>query len=97
MTKGIFVCDAGFDRDHCAASKPIGKSREKTSGFGGLFGCSTDESDVAQSRFVAKEPFHDAGFQIDAIHQVSKHTTSENDVSVKTTTQKLTSPSYLHN
>ena len=62
----------GFDRDHCAASKPIGKSREKTSGFGGLFGCSTDESDVAQSRFVAKEPFHDAGFQIDAIHQVSK-------------------------
>ena len=72
LTKGIFVCDAGFDRDHCAASKPIGKSREKTSGFGGLLGCSADESDGAQSRFVAKEPFHDAGFQIDAIHQVSK-------------------------
>ena len=63
----------GFDRDHCAASKSIGKSREETSGFGGLLGCSADESDGAQSRFVAEEPVHDAGLQIDALHQVSAH------------------------
>ena len=62
---------AGFDRDRCAASKPIGKSRKKTSGIRGLLGFSVDESDGPKSRFASKEPFHDASLQIDAINQVS--------------------------
>jgi hypothetical protein len=62
---------AGFDRDRCAASKPIGKSRKKTSGIRGLLGFSADESDGPKSRFASKEPSHDAGLQIDAINQVS--------------------------
>ena len=72
LRKLIFLClFAGFDRDRCAASKPIGKSRKKTSGIRGLLGFSADESDGPKSRFASKEPFHDAGLQIDAINQVS--------------------------
>ena len=72
LRKLIFLClFAGFDRDRCAASKPIGKSRKKTSGIRGLLGFSVDESDGPKSRFASKEPFHDASLQIDAINQVS--------------------------
>ena len=66
----LFVLFAGFDRDRCAASKPIGRSREKTSGIRRLLGFSVDESYGPKSRFASKEPFHDAGLQIDAINQV---------------------------
>ena len=71
MVYNLDCAFAGFDRDRCAASKPIGKSRKKTSGIRGLLGFSADESDGPKSRFASKEPFHDAGLQIDAINQVS--------------------------
>ena len=71
MVYNLDCAFAGFDRDRCAASKPIGKSRKKTSGIRGLLGFSSNESDGPKSRFASKEPFHDAGLQIDAINQVS--------------------------